>query len=430
MNSTRPCHLRRNLILLFGDYLLFGASFTLIGPSNVIPDFVSRLTDAKEIIGLSGSLYHFAWLLPQLLLAQLINRATRRKRIMALTVIPFRLSMLGMALIIGILSADNREGILVTFLSGYTFFAMTDGMISLIWADVLGSSIPVRWRGILFGAGQLAVAVSSLGVRELVRWLLGPSSPAFPHNYGLMFGIAATGFVLGGLCLTLTIEEPSDVPHQPGPTLTQYFPYLGNVLRSDRQFLHFAITRVFLDLAAVAVPFYVVFGVSELKLQNDILVSDTILISTAGNAVASILTGWLNGRYGSRAVIRVGGLISVFHPLLAFLSVIFGQPALYGAFFLFGFMGAVTSPGYFDWLITHAPPDRRPIYAGLSNTITAISSLAPFLGGFILSVTSYSWLFGLSVVIGVGGLWLAMTLSEPRQHTEALAKSKSASGTL
>src|SRR3954453_14362546 len=119
-------HLRRNLILLFGDYLFFGTSFALIGPSNVVPDFVSKLTTSNEIIGFSGSLFHFAWLLPQLLLAQLINRATRRKRIMAFTAVPVRFSMLMMAFFIGSQNPDNHTGILLTFMTGYTFFAMTD----------------------------------------------------------------------------------------------------------------------------------------------------------------------------------------------------------------------------------------------------------------------------------------------------------------
>jgi MFS family permease len=418
VNPMPMRHLRRNLFLLFCDYLLFGTSFALIGPSNVIPDFVSKLTTSKEIIGFSGSLFHFSWLLPQLLLAQLVNRATRRKRIMAFTAIPVRCSLLLTALFIGTQGADNPNGILITFMAGYSFFAMTDGMLSLIWADILGSSVPPHYRGILFGAGQLAVAVSSLGVRALVGWLLGPTGPAFPHNYALMFGIAALGFIIGGIALTLIIEEQTETPREPGPNLNQYIPYLGNVLRNDREFLKFVIVRILLDLAAIAVPFYVVFARLELNLKSENVVPDAILIGTAGNAIASVLTGWLNRRYGSRAVIRVAGAVSVVHPLLALASVWLGQPALYFAFFVFGFLGAITAPGYFDWIITHAPPNHRPIYTGLSNTITAVSSLSPILAGIILNVTSYSWLFVLSAILGVGSLWMAMLLSEPRQRPQ------------
>src|SRR5258708_27412601 len=108
------------------------------------------------------------------------------------------------------------------------------------------------------------------------------------------------------------------------------------------------------------------------------------------------------------------------HPALALLSFSGGQPALYAAFFLIGFLSSATVPGYFDWVITHAPPDRRPIYVGLTNTISAVSHLAPLLGGIILTVTgaSYVALFGLALLLAIGGLVASLQLEEPRRKRQ------------
>src|SRR5581483_6415063 len=136
-----------------------------------------------------------------------------------------------------------------------------------------------------------------------------------------------------------------------------YLAYLGKVLRHDGDFRRLMLTRILFDLTTMAVPFYIVFGTIELKLQREAVVGDSILIGTLGTTVASVLIGWLCGRSGSRAVIRLSGVASLLHPLLALVSISAGQPALYATFFLFGFVNASTAPGYFDWIITHAPPD-------------------------------------------------------------------------
>jgi predicted MFS family arabinose efflux permease len=108
------------------------------------------------------------------------------------------------------------------------------------------------------------------------------------------------------------------------------------------------------------------------------------------------------------------GIGSLLHPALALLSVFAGPPALYASLFLNGAIHAAFAPGYFDWLITHAQPDRRPIYIGLANTISAISYFSPFVGGLILERTSYTALFAISALLALIGLVVSIFLSEPR----------------
>ncbi|MCC7446847.1 MAG: MFS transporter [Anaerolineae bacterium] len=414
MNPPQPRHLRRNFILLFTDVLAFGIAWGLISPSNVTPDFVSQLTSSDAVIGLSGSIYYVAFLLPQLFFAQIVNKRTRRKPLMDWTILPFRMTLGVAALIIAFTHPEQHTLILITYLTGYSLFALGDGLVSIVWADLLGNAIPERWRGILFGAGQLAVAISALGVREIVRALLGPGGPLFPQNYAAMFGIATVVFLIGGVALIATKEEESPIPIEPGPPMRQYWGYLGGVLRTDRDFRQFVLTRLLLDLTSLAVPFYVVYGVNALKLPNDVVVGDSILIGTVGTAVAALLMGGLSRRSGTRAVIRLTGVACFLHPAFALLSFVVGQPALYGTFFMYGFIGASTTAGFFDWLITHAPPERRPIYVGLGNTISAISHLATFFGGIILKATSYQALFGLAALLAILGLIASLFLSEPR----------------
>lgn len=411
-------HLRRNFILVFLDLVLFGTAFTLISGTTVIPDFVRHLTNSDLVLGFVGSIYNVAWLLPQLVLAQLINRGTRRKPFITWTAIPFRLVMVAMAIGIAIIGPNNVTAILLIFLVGYTLFAAADGIVDIAWADLVGTAIPDRWRGALLSAGEFLLVFTALGTRALVQQVLGPNGPPFPQNYAQVFGIAGVIFVIAGICLTFLVEEKKDKPVEPGPRLREYLPYLGQLLRGDKVFRQFTIVRSLLDLTLLTAPFYIVFGITRLNIPSATLVGDSILLAMVGSAVAALVMSWLSHRLGSRSVIILLAFASISHAFLALLSFVVGQPALYGAFFMLGVISAGGNPGYYDWIITHAPTDRRPIYVGLTNTISAVSHLAPILGGFILASTSYPVLFAVGLILAIVGLVSSFFLIEPRKQTQ------------
>jgi MFS family permease len=433
-------HLRRNFALFLLDYVAFGVAFSLISSSGtVVPSFTSQLTDNRAIIGLAGAVYMFAWLLPQLFLAQVVNRRARRHPFIMFA--PFgRCALLAAAGLIALTGRDDPALTLIIFLVGYWSFAALDSPVTLAWGDLLGGTIPNNLRGLMFGVAQFIVAFGALAMREFTRWALGPTGPTFPNNYALLFGIAGVIFVIGGAGLALTRESAPDKALAPGPRAHEYVPYLGNVLRSDREFRKFVRMRLFFDLALMAVPFYVVFGVGTLGLRNEIVVSDSILLIELGSMIGAVLMAWLSRRSGSRAVIRVAGVFFLLEALLALVSAFGGgQFALYAVFVMLGARAAIATPSYFDWMITHAPRNARPIYIGLTNTISALSNLAPFVGGLVLqatvrpavigldrlvpaafdlpsvTVTAYPVVFFVAAAMAVLGILSALRLSEPRQ---------------
>jgi MFS family permease len=439
-------HLRRNFALFLFDYVAFGVAFSLISSGGtVVPSFVSQLTDSKQLIGLAGSLYMVCWLLPQLFFAQIINRTVRRQPYMIISPVG-RLLMILVAMLISWLGIDNPGLSLAVFFAGYWLMAATDAPVTVVWGDMLGSTIPSNLRGVLFGIGQFFVAIGALAMREFTRWVLGDSGLAFPHNYALLFGVAGVVIFLGGIGLSLTIEEKHGTPPALGPRVREYVPYLGNVLRTDREFRKFVRTRLLFDLALMSLPFLAVFGVGVLGLKTENVVADSILLIEIGSVFASLLMAWFSHRSGSRAVILISGVFLLLQSgLLLACFVGGGQTALYLAFVMVGARAASMTPSYFDWMITHAPPDRRPIYIGLTNTISALSNLAPVLGGTLLQwtatpvfadasrlfppflgirsaeFTNYALLFGASVVLALAGLYSALRLSEPR-HALATAQ--------
>ncbi len=54
--------------------------------------------------------------------------------------------------------------------------------------------------------------------------------------------------------------------------------------------------------------------------------------------------------------------------------------------------------GYFNYVLDLAPPGSRPIYVGLTNTVSGLLVVAPILGGWILDYSSYPALFTLTLI--------------------------------
>ncbi len=387
--APRYMHLRRNFVFFVLDYFAFGVGFGMVGTSSAfIPDFVSQLTSNQSLIGLATGAYYFFWLVPQLFLAQIVNQRMWRKPF--LLPAPFvRLTMIGIAVVLVTVDPRNTGLMLIAFLIGYWSFAMGDSLVTLIWGDMLGSSLPNKLRGTLFGIGQFMVAFGAFGMSQFARWAIGGSGLAFPLNYALIFAVAGAFFVCGGLGLALLREEQPAPVSQKSPSMREYGAYLGNVLRTDRDFRRFVRTRLLFDLATMSVPFYTVFATGNLGIPSEVLIADTIILIQIGNALGALSMGVLSRRSGSKAVLLLAGACLALEGAFAFLSYLgLGQPALYVTFFLMGVVSGTIYPSYFDWMITHAPPHARPIYIGLTNTISAVSNLAPILGGTLLQLTA------------------------------------------
>jgi MFS family permease len=327
-----------------------------------------------------------------------------------------------MALIIALAGNTNPGVILVTFLVCYGLFWIGDGLVTIVWADMLGSTLTPTARATLFGLGQFGVAIGAVVAREVVRTFLAPDAPPFPTNYALLFAIAGICFVIAGLALSAIREEDRTNTVQQGPTLRQFLPFVFTVLKEDRRFRYFTMVRLLLDFVTMALPFYVIFGSDVLKVDSSTLVGDSILLITFGSAIISLINARVSRLFGPRAVVWLIALGKVTIASLSLIAVSTGSiTPLHACFFTLGMINGSAGAGIFDYVITYAPADRRPIYMGLTNTISAIGNAAPVIGGFILNQTqSYPVLFGTSLVIALIGAALSLGLADPRKTAETI----------
>ncbi|MBL8119424.1 MAG: MFS transporter [Anaerolineae bacterium] len=399
---------RSNFFLFVIDGILFSVAMGMIGSTTVIPDFVRRLTSSEVLIGFSSSLFDIGWTLPQLFVARYIVRYERKKWWFAGPNIPVRFVILIFAGIVVALGKDRPDMILLAFIICYGIAAVGDGLVGVPWADLTGTSLDGRWRARMFGYMTAGTGLVMLLAAPLVASILSDSGLGFPNNYATLFAIAGVLFVISIVPVLFIRELPGGKAVDKVPSVSEFLPQLGHVLRTDGQFRAIIITRLFTSFFAMAGPFYVGFATTQLGLSSDEAVPRLLAMQTVGSVSGALLYTWLGARNNLLYIrLALGGAALL--PISALLAAAVGPAPLYFGFLVSGLTLSNLFLSYQNWVVTHAPADQRPIYAGLFNTIAALFALvAPFIAGTIAQHVGYEALFGVAVVMALSALFVTL----------------------
>jgi MFS family permease len=132
-----------------------------------------------------------------------------------------------------------------------------------------------------------------------------------------------------------------------------------------------------------------------------------------GQTIGNLSSGFLADRYGHKLSLELSALAASLAFTLAWLAP--SAEWYYAVFVLLGFaFGAVIVSGTLVSM-EFCKPQRRPTYAGMTNTsVGLISVIAPLLGAWLAS-NGYNWLFALSAGVNLAALVLMRWwVQEPR----------------
>jgi len=419
--SEEQQYYRRNFLCYVADWVIFVAGMTFVSQTTVLPSFVDQLTDFAPLIGLASTIPNGVWLLPQILAANYVASSARKKP----WVMGMGLAGRPMYLLVGLfmfaVGSSYPPLLLSVFFLAETSFSTLDGLSSVAWFDILSRVIPPGKRGRFYTSAQVTTGVLSLGAGAIVSRVLGPSGPEFPYNYALLFCASSSLLLLALACFSLVKEPAHEAQSQRQPWRT-YLPKMGRLFREDRQFRLINVVRLLMAVAGLSIPFYVVHATNVLGLGGQyigLFVSAQVL----GGLIASMAMGYLNEKSGSRIVTQLTVALGLVSPLLA-LAVHWIPiqaaltPYVYSLVFLFiGGNYAGYMQGFMNLVLDIAPPQDRPAYIGLYNTLGGtVVTAAPLVGGWILQATSYPILFSVTAAGIIASLLLSFTLREPRHR--------------
>lgn len=406
-DANEPIY-RRNFFFFLSDGILFSVALSIVGTTTVIPDFIRNLTDSEILIGLSSSLFDIGFTLPQLLIARYIIRVERKKWWFVGPNIPVRFVMLIFGLIVFLLGASQPQTILISFFICYSIVAFGDGLVGVPWADLVGTSLNSRWRARFFGIMSASAGLIMLALAPLIGLILGESGPGFPTNYAILFAASGTLFALSIIPTLFIHELPGGKAVEKLPSLGEFLPSLGTVLKTDVPFRSIVIARMFTSLFAMASPFYIGFATIQLGLSSTVAVPTLLAMQTIGGIGGALLYTWI-GAKNNVLFLRLALAGAAILPISALIAAIIGPFPLYIGFLVSGLTLSNLFLSFQNWVITYATPDQRPIYAGLFNTIAAvITMITPFIAGTIAQTIGYEPLFVVALIMVFSALFITV----------------------
>jgi MFS family permease len=203
------------------------------------------------------------------------------------------------------------------------------------------------------------------------------------------------------------IQEPPGPPPRPPHPLREQLSELPRVLTDDPAFRRFVLGLCCAALGTMSSGFLVVYGVRELGAPDEVAgwYTATLFIVQIG---ASMVLGWLGDHRGFAAVGAAVVLATVAQGLVALFA---SNPLwLLAAFVAQGVISTGSMLARLTGPMDYAPPERRPSYVALSAALVGpCGAVAPLLGGQIVDLLGYPWLFGLSALMSL----LALPLLGP-----------------
>ena len=396
-------NLRHNFLVNVCDGGFFGFGIGFASFVTILPLFVSHMTDSALLIGLIPAIRGTGWQLPQLFIADRVSRANRYYPLVVMLTGLERFPFLGFALIAFFLPAlGNTLAMALTF-TLLIVQSLGAGFTSPAWQSMIARVIPPEQRGTFFGAqGAAASLMSSVGAigAGIVLDELG-----LPINFAVCFFIAFIA-VLGSWYFLALTREPSIPSPQAEKHPSAFRNELVSILRRDKNFRAYLISRIVFQVAAMGFAFYTVYAVQHLGVGVvEIGVMTSVYMGT--QIVANPVMGWLGDRTSHRMLLEVGALAAMVSALLAAWA---ASAVWFYLIFIFAGIATVAM-----WTITitmtidFAPdPSKRPVYVGLSNTLVAPAAiLAPLFGGWLADSVGYSATF---ITSALGGLlaWLVL----------------------
>src|SRR5690606_9206539 len=208
---------RWNFVVNTLDGAFFWCGMSFISQAVILPLFVQNFTDNPIAIGMIPFIVMAGVYLPQLFMANIVERAPRKK-FFPVTVGFYleRLPLLILPVAVFFLAVSQPLLTLVIFFVLYAWQNLGAGLVIVGWQDMVAKIIPVDKRGRFFGLTNFIGNGTGILGALAVPFVL--DRYAFPMGYVIAFS-AAGGLILASWFFLSLTREPA--VHSSKPRVSQ-----------------------------------------------------------------------------------------------------------------------------------------------------------------------------------------------------------------
>jgi MFS family permease len=298
-----------------------------------------------------------------------------------------------------------------------TWQGLGGGFTANAWTSMISKIIPPDSRGTFFGmqAGlaNLFISGSAIGAGYLLNAL------ASPWDFAACFFLASIFFTLSWFALAAT-REPEDTEKIIPEEKTHFWDDAKRVLSRDRNFNWFLSARILSQFATMGFSFYIIYALREFNM-TPVIAGYLTATLTISQTIANIGMGWIGDRIGHRAMLILGATAAFFSAVLAWNAASIAW--FYPIFILTGMANVSIWTIGMTMTVDFGNESERPIYIGLSQTLTAPATIiAPILGGWIADSAGFIPTFTISTVLSLVMIGILVFLvKDPRKQKFATA---------
>jgi len=391
--------------ILHGFFLSLGT--TVAEPSTILPLMVQHFGGSPMLIGFFSALQRGGAVLMQLYAAYRAQHYPRMLPYLQRVFAVRFLSWFGIGVAILLLGERHPTATLWAIGIGLFLFSFSAGFGAIYFREIVAKIFTHRFRGKTMAWRQFFAGLGALLSGAVAAWVLERFAP--PESYAYLFMLSALLMGLG-LAAFATVEEPPKSRFEKKiEKFSDFLRHALTLLRSDRQ-LQIQIAAFFLAYGyLMAMPFVILEAKESIHLGGK-EVGLLITVQMVGAMLSNALWGYL----GSRGRYRLIALLSIIFKLLAVILAFPANslPAYALIFFLFGAAGDGSRIASSNLILILAPEAKRPLYVAVQMNIVSLGMFFPVLGGALLHLAGYPFLYGLTALILLTAFALALRLKD------------------
>jgi len=408
-------HYKHNFLVNILDGGFFGFAMGFASFSTIITLFVANFSNSAILIGLIPAIHSMGWQLPQLLTAQRISQMPKVKSFVMFMTTQERLPILGLGILALLVPFIHPSLALVIIFILLIWQGLGAGLTANAWQILVGKIIPARSRGTFFGA-QSAAANLLMSIGAIAAgYILEKNSTN--TGFALCFFIACIFMIFSWLSLNKT-KEPEYVPHEDSLDRKKFWQSVGYILKNDKPFLGFLISRALFQLGMMSFAFFIIYGVRFIHMS----------VATAGimtgvltftMVIVNPILGWVADHWSHRRVFELGAIAAGLASLIILIA------PTEGWFILIMILDGIAGTAFWTigivYTLEFGDEHSRPTYVGMSNTLGApIAIIAPIIGGVLADHAGYSATFIVSIILSLVTAVVLHFFVSPRQNVNTL----------
>lgn len=403
--------LRKNIRmnLIDGSLYVFGMSF--IAVPTVYPVFIKELGGNSLAVGSVHVLWTLGLNIPAAFVAQRLKRKSLFRPAMMRWGFIHRLMLFISALTALVLAGNAQPSISVpVFLVLLFFTALFGSMGGLPWFQVYTKTVPVRLRGRMMGLRQLigstAGAFGGYAVGLIIQLI------AFPLNFSALFFLAFVLTMASLYFLAQVDEQPTPVTADDPVYSSRIIDDARRLVRTNMHYRYFLLADALILMSLSTVSFYSIFALEKFSLPPSSAGTFSVIVMVTG-IFANIIFGFSADYYGHKINIIAVAACSMLSAVIAILST---NIFLYGFVFMFIACALqVHAISRMPFLAEICSEQERPLYVGITNSVTAPSMLLGAVFGYLVPAVGYAVIFSAAAVLAFSAVYvLHRYVQDPR----------------